>query len=45
MVGSILILDKMAWVGTAESILASDPRVHWQDIGVTLAHAHNTEFR
>jgi hypothetical protein len=31
MVGSLLIFDKTAWVGTIESILASDPHLQRED--------------
>jgi uncharacterized protein (DUF433 family) len=36
-----LILDKMAWGGTIESILASYPHLQREDIQAVLAYAHN----
>ncbi len=36
-----LILDKLAWGGTVESILASYPHLQCEDIQAALAHAHN----
>jgi uncharacterized protein (DUF433 family) len=36
-----IILDKMAWGGTFESILASYPHLQREDIQAALAYAHD----